>query len=55
MGLRRVDVAGLPKLYSCIDSLINEGGTGRLFVLFCGTTDLQTGRSWCSDCVKGET
>lgn len=52
MGLRRISVSGLPELMSSIEALKSSGN--KVYVLFCGTTDPETGHSWCSDCVKGK-
>jgi thiol-disulfide isomerase/thioredoxin len=52
MGLRRINVDGLDKVLSLIEELKKEGG--KIFILFCGSSDPVTGHSWCSDCVKAE-
>ncbi len=41
-----------------LEELLREVGTrkgkgGRIFLLFCGDVDANTGASWCPDCVKG--
>ncbi|XP_003386713.1 PREDICTED: thioredoxin domain-containing protein 17-like [Amphimedon queenslandica] len=54
MGLRRINVAGLQELLSSVEVLKEGGNRCKIFVLFCGSTDQQTGHSWCSDCVKAD-
>ena len=52
MGLKRKQVDGLTDFLSLVD-ILKQGGASRVFVLFCGSRDEETGESWCSDCVKG--
>ena len=52
MGLRRESAAGLQQLLELLERLEKEGVV--VYVLFCGNRDPQTGDSWCSDCVKGD-
>ena len=49
--MEQVVVNNLEELLQAIGKRKNS--EGRIFLLFCGDTDKETGQSWCSDCVKG--
>ena len=53
IGLKRKQVDGLTDFLSLVD-ILKQGGASRVFVLFCGNRDEETGESWCSDCVKAD-
>lgn len=50
--MEQVTVSNLEELLMAIGGRKDKGG--RIFLLFCGDVDTDTGGSWCSDCVKGK-
>lgn len=49
--MEQVSVSNLEELLRMIGG--RKDKEGRIFLLFCGDIDDTTGKSWCSDCVKG--
>ena len=49
--MEQVSVGHMEELLREIGGRESKGG--RIFLLFCGDIDEASGKSWCSDCVKG--
>ncbi len=53
--VKQVDCHEVEQVHAIIQSIETTGDSnGKLYVLFTGSKDPQTGKSWCPDCVRGE-